>query len=382
MKITFTTTFNSMNINNWSGTPFHMAKALEEEGNAIEYIGNLKNQLPPFFKLKKYWNKIVCGYRESSSFNIFAAEHYSKQVEHKLASIHTDVIISPLINPIAFLECKQPIILWTDALYAGLLGFYPGSSNYSASSIEQGNTITQKCLSRCKIAFFSSDWAARTAIEIYGTNPEKVKVVPYGANLISHHTIDNIREMLKTRPKNIIRFLFIGKEWNRKGGEIVFNVAKALYAAGQAVEVNFVGCAPPQHIEVPPYIICHGFISKHTPEGIIKLKYLLQSSHFLFVPSRAEAYGIIFCEANAFGLPCLTTHVGGISTIVKNNINGMTFSLDAPIAAYCEYIGQLMQNYSHYEELALSSFNEYETRLNWKVAATMATGLIQEVIKI
>ncbi len=65
--------------------------------------------------------------------------------------------------------------------------------------------------------------------------------------------------------------------------------------------------------------------------------------------------------------------------MVKDNVNGMTFALDAPAAEYCDYIMNLMQNFSRYEELALSSFNEYETRLNWRVATQMVKKLIEEV---
>jgi hypothetical protein len=40
----------------------------------------------------------------------------------------------------------------------------------------------------------------------------------------------------------------------------------------------------------------------------------------------------------------------------------------------------LMHNYARYEELALSSFNEYQTRLNWRVATQQVKQLIQEVL--
>ena len=107
---------------------------------------------------------------------------------------------------------------------------------------------------------------------------------------------------------------------------------------------------------------------------------LFQESHFLFLPSRAEAYGIAFCEASAFGLPSLTSYVGGIPSAVRDNVNGMTFALDAPAETYCNYIMDLMRNYSRYEELALSAFNEYQTRLNWRVATQHVKQLIQEIL--
>lgn len=369
MKLAFATTFNGRDVGKWSGTPFHMANAFENEGIAIEYIGKLKRHLPFHFKLKQFWKQIAAGQRESPRFNIVAAKYYSEQVSKQLLSLNNiDAIIAPQINPVAFLDSKKPLVLWTDGLYASLIGFYPGFSSHSASTIEQGNIITRECLSRCSLALFSSDWAARTALEIYGVDKNKVKVVPFGANLKTRNTLTDIRAMLTERSRKTVKLLFIGKHWDRKGGDVVFNVAQALHARGQDVEVNFVGCIPPQNIEIPHYIKCHGFISKRTPEGVAKMTSLLRESHFLFVPSRAEAYGIVFCEANAYGLPCLTTYVGGISTIVKDNINGMTFALDAEPSLFCDYIIGLMQNYSRYEELALSSFHEFETRLNWEAA--------------
>jgi glycosyltransferase involved in cell wall biosynthesis len=379
MKYAFATTFDSRDVSNWSGTPFYMSKAFESSGVAIEHVGNLKRKVPAFFKLKQVWKKLASDQRESPRFNITAAKHYSEQAAAKLRSLNVDAIIAPQIHPICYLESNKPIVLWTDGLYASLIGFYPGFSSHSASSIKQGNIITQECLARCSLAIFSSDWAARTALEIYGADKNKIKVVPFGANIQNQNTLDDIRLMLKSRSRDTVKLLFLGKHWDRKGGETVFRVAKALHAAGQAVELNFVGCFPPKHVEIPHYIKCHGFISKRTPEGIDKITSLLRESHFLFVPSKAEAYGIVFCEANAFGLPCLTSHVGGISTIIKDNLNGMTFALDAQTSVYTTYIMQLMQNYSQYEEMAMNAFHEYETRLNWGVATQTVRKYISEL---
>ncbi len=379
MKLAYVTTFDARDIINWSGTPFHMSKGFEQQGTAIDYIGNLPRQLPPFFKLKQVWKKTACGQRESPRFNITAAKHYSKQVAEQLKNRHVDAIIAPQINPICYLESKKPIVLWTDGLYGSLLGFYPGLSNHSATSISQGNAITQACLHHCDLAIFSSDWAARTALEMYGAKKEKIKIVPFGANLHCTHSLEDVHGMLKRRPRDKVKLLFLGKDWYRKGGDIVFNVTKALHEKGQSVELNFVGCQPPAHIDIPPYIKCHGFISKRTPQGLKKITDLLSESHFLFLPSRAEAYGIAFCEASAYGLPALTSYVGGIPTVVKNNLNGMTFALQDDPEVYCAYIMDLMQNYARYEELALSSFNEFQTRLNWKVATDQVKQLIQEL---
>lgn len=381
MHIAYTTTFNAHDVHNWSGTPYYMSKAFTHHGIDVDYIGSLQRKLPRFFKSKQIINKYLLQQRESPRFNVTAAKHYSSQVARQLQHLSVDAIVSPLINPIAYLDCKQPIVLWTDAVYAALLGFYAPFSAHSAASIAQGNAITQACLARCQLAIFASDWAAQNAIQLYGTNKNKVKVVPFGANLDAFPNYLDIKNMIKQRSQNKIKLLFLAKSWERKGGDIVLSVADALYAQGYHVELNIVGYYPPKHQQLPAYVNCLGFISKHTALGKQKLLSLFAENHFLFVPSRAEAYGIVFCEANAFAMPCLTTYVGGISTIVKDDINGKTFALDAPLNNYCDYIINVMNNRSRYESLALSAYHEFTTRLNWQSAVQNVKTLMKELLE-
>lgn len=375
MRIAYTTTFDARDVHNWSGTPYHMSKAFNDAGMEVDYIGSLSRKLPPLFKVKQTWNKYITGMRESPRFNITAAKHYSQQVAAKLVTSRADVVVSPLFNPISYLDCRQPIVLWTDAVYAALLGFYPPFAHHSANTIAQGNAMTAECLKRCSLAIFSSEWAANSAIELYGVSKEKVKVVTYGANLSASLPIDEVKSHIQKRSPRTIKLLFLAKSWERKGGDIVVNVAKALYAAGHPVELNIVGYTPKLK-EIPSYIYLHGFISKQTPEGKAKLAALLNESHFLFLPSRADACPMVFAEANAHGLPCLTSYVGGIASAVKDNINGMTFALDAPIDTYCEYITNTLSNPERYQDLALSSLNEYHSRLNWQSAIANVKRLI------
>ncbi len=375
MRIAFTTTFDAQDIHNWSGTPFHMARAFMLQGIEIDYIGSLKRKLPAFFKVKQVWNKYMSNQRESPRFNVTAAKYYSQQVAEKLKTLSADAIVSPLINPIAYLDSDIPLVLWTDSVYAGLLGFYPDFNYHSASSIRQGNQMTADCLARCKLAIFSSEWAANSAIEIYGADRKKVKVVPYGANIESAPTAEQARYLIEHRATDKIKLLFLAKSWERKGGDIALAVAKTLHDAGEAVELTIIGYTPKLN-PLPAYVKCLGYQSKQTPQGRSKIVEALSQSHFLILPSRAEAYGIAFCEANAYGLPCLTSYIGGIATVIKDHINGMTFSLNASVDEYCNYIINLMHDKNRYKKLALSAYQEFSSRLNWQVATRQVKNLI------
>jgi glycosyltransferase involved in cell wall biosynthesis len=141
-----------------------------------------------------------------------------------------------------------------------------------------------------------------------------------------------------------------------------------------------VGCNPPETRHLPPFVKAVGNLRKSDPGERQKLYSILADSHFLLLPTRAECFGIVFCEASSFGVPSITTDVGGVSSAVRNGVNGQLFSLQANAQAYSEYIYQIMSNRRSYEELAASSFNEYSTRLNWTTAAGTVVDIISELL--
>jgi glycosyltransferase involved in cell wall biosynthesis len=105
----------------------------------------------------------------------------------------------------------------------------------------------------------------------------------------------------------------------------------------------------------------------------------MTSAHFHILPSRAECCGLGLAEASSFGVPSLTTSVGGIPTAIRNGKNGQTFSTHDRPEAYCDFIEHLMSARKEYEQFALSSFHEYAERLNWATAGETVLGLLKTV---
>jgi len=307
-------------------------------------------------------------------------KYYAEQIIANLSTVDVDIIFSPSTIPIAYLQCNQPIVFWTDATFGGMIDFYPEFSNLCKLTIKNGNEMEKAALDRCKLAIYSSEWAAKTALDNYDVKRSKVKIVPFGANINCDRDFDDIERIVDSRPSNKCKLLFLGVDWIRKGGSIALDVAKELNKWGLNTELTVVGCQPIIKGELPSYVRTLGYISKATKEGLLQINRLLAESHFLILPSKSEAFGVVFCEANSFGTPCIATNVGGIPTIIRDSINGKLFSKDADVAEYCHYIFNLLSNYSHYRELALSSFKEYQSRLNWSVAGKNVKKLLTDVI--
>lgn len=374
MNITHISEHNPFDLDSHSGLAHWITLGLIRENIRMRYIYEDYGRFRQSNCLKLIYKK----YRMDTWLT--QAEYLANKISDSLRTLNTDAILITL-TPVAAaaLETDIPIIYRADATYSGLAGFYPSFLINSPDEYLHNQIVTEACLRKAKLLIFSTHWAARTAIDYYGIPQDKIRVVTYGANLDIVHTLKDVQRMIKNRSKQCIKFLFVGKSWFRKGGDIVLKIAKELHVNGYSVEVTIVGCIPDEKL-IPSYVKCEDFISKRDKPGLNQLDRLYRETHFLFVPSRAEAFGIVFCEANAYGVPCLSTSVGGIPETVRDGINGKTFALEATVKEYCDYIINLISNYSEYEELALSAYNEYVTRLNWQVASQLTKQYISEVI--
>jgi len=375
MKISYITTYNALDVHNWSGLGYNLAKTLTDQNAELEYIGNLTMKNDKLLKLKRLlYRKLGQRYLIDRSFSV--AKGYADQVAKRISS-SSDCIFSPGSVPIAYLDTRKPKVFYTDATFAGMVGFYDTFSNLSAETIRQANKLEQAALSSCSLAIYSSDWAARTAIDNYKVDPEKVKVVPFGANIECNRSTDDIKKIIRQRSKTTCKLLFLGVDWERKGGALAVDIMQALNKAGLSTELHIAGLNSLPFATMPDRVINHGFISKSSPEGVAKIEKLIAESHFLILPTKAEAYGLVFCEANSFGVPAIATNVGGIPTIIKNDVNGRLFPLSATAIEYADYIKDLYSHYQRYEDMALSSFNEFQNRLNWKVAGKSIINLLK-----
>jgi glycosyltransferase involved in cell wall biosynthesis len=266
-------------------------------------------------------------------------------------------------------------LVYTDATFGGMLNYYDSFSNLSNKSINNGNYIEQLALDNSTIVLFPSDWASKSAIEMYNIKLDKIKVVPFGANLRTTFSFHEIKNIIKCRSRDKLNLLFIGVDWVRKGGDIALEITNKLNHQGINTTLHVVG------LKYKPinskFIINHGIINKSTNEDYFIE--LFKMSHFLLVPSFAECYGLVFCEANSIGLPALSHNTGGISTIIRDDLNGKMFNIFSDIDLWVNYIAKLFEDRKSYENLCISSFYEYQTRLNWGVAGKTINNLLKDL---
>jgi glycosyltransferase involved in cell wall biosynthesis len=168
--------------------------------------------------------------------------------------------------------------------------------------------------------------------------------------------------------------------WERKGGDLALAVARQLNARGFPTELTVVGCGSIPSESLPNFVHVEGFLDKSTEDGRKTMEQLFAQSHFLILPSRADCTPLVIAEANAFGVPCLTSNVGGMAALVRDGSNGFKFPKEPNIGEYCDYVITMMGDRESYRRLAWSAFQEYQTRLNWAVAARATRDILADVV--
>jgi glycosyltransferase involved in cell wall biosynthesis len=161
--------------------------------------------------------------------------------------------------------------------------------------------------------------------------------VPSNQTMILRPPIDTDRWSPSDAHKNgKTRVLFLGGDFQRKGGNLVLDLARDLPHEG--LEWHFVTREQPQEPFSDKNVHFQTDLKPDTPELI----QLVQSCDLLVLPTQADCYSHAAIEAGACGLPTVISNVGGIADIVETGVNGTlldtknAIDLKAAVARYVQ----------------------------------------------
>lgn len=350
----------------WSCSLYYIGQALQQHCGDVSCIGPQPLPAPKLFdKVRAKSSQLLLHRRYLHEINPRAARSIGAALSrpsHLLALSHPDIIVAVASEAaIAYLETETPIVLVGDTSFAQAVDYIPYYFHLSARSLREIDAIERRVFAKVRASIFSSQWAARFVIERYHVDPRHVYVIPFGVNF------DSIPEpaiaAARTR-SNTCRLLFMGVDWQRKGGDIAYETLLALRAMRIDAELIVCGCTPPARFAHHSMRVIP-FLDKNDPRQQRQLEQLFTAAHFLLLPTRADCAPNVFREASAFGLPVITTDTGGISSIIRDGENGYMLPLSARGADYASLVARIYCDDEHYTRLARASRAAFEQRLNW-----------------
>jgi len=358
--LSYISLWNAADRNAESGYAFSMREQLRKRFNVVDLF-------PLDFSADRLWLPVRAAYKAAGKYyhpmrEPMVLKYLAGCVEKHVRAVQPQILFAPSSIPLSFVDSKLPHAFVTDQLFCDFVQTYIRSP--AERFVRLGNNQEKHALKTAALASFPSQWAADTAISHYGADSAKVDVIPWGANLPCEIAQEDIDRAIIKRPMGRCDLVFLGRDWVRKGGNLLVETVKELNRSGLPTRATIIGCAPPglsrEHFDI------HPFLDKGRPEHLAILTAAMMAAHFHFLPSRAEAYGQAFCEAAAFGVPSIGSTAGGIPTIIRDGETGFVRPLETTGAEFATIIQGAMSDSGRYQRLARQAREDFKLRLNWE----------------
>jgi glycosyltransferase involved in cell wall biosynthesis len=185
------------------------------------------------------------------------------------------------------------------------------------------------------IATFSQ-LVARSLQDHYGVARERIQIVGGGANL--HPEKVERRDDGRT-------LLFVGKDFQRKGGPILLRAFQRLHRQRPTLRLLIAG--PRERLEGLPEGVSHlGFVTAD------KLTEVFSRATLFVLPTLREPYGLAFLDAMACGVPCIGTDVEAVPEVLDHGNAGVLVP-PGDDAALAEAIDSLLDDPARTHALGL-----------------------------
>jgi len=169
--------------------------------------------------------------------------------------------------------------------------------------------FTRRALRSAAAVVAWSRWAAASVVDDYGVPRERVHVVPPGVD------VGRFRPLAAERRDGPVRVLFVGGDFERKGGHDLL-AAFGRLAPGTA-ELHLVTGKAVAPCGLP--VTVHNGVAPNSA----RLIGLLRDADIFALPTHGDCTPLAISEALACGLPVVTTSVGALPELVVDGRNGL-----------------------------------------------------------
>ena len=360
-RLAFVSTWDASDPNCESGYAFSMRQQLKRRFDVVDLFPIAPKRMKLFLPLKLAF-KLTGQYYHANREPV-VLRGLARAIEVRLKAVRPDIVFAPSSVPMTYVDMAIPTVFTTDQVFASLLDNYVHNAARRFRALGAAQEAT--ALSRATRVSFPSQWAADQAHLFFGADRAKIDVIPWGANLSAPIDPQRVETAISARPKDCCQLVFIGRDWSRKGGPKVLEIFDALVRRGLPTALTIIGCAPRGADRNG--ITIYRNLDKTKLDHQARFEEVMLRTHFLLLPSRAEAFGQAVCEACAFGVPAIGSTAGGLTTIIQDGVTGFIRSADGDAAEIAETIASTLEDRDRYQTMARGARRDFLERLNWDI---------------
>lgn len=215
-----------------------------------------------------------------------------------------------------------------------------------------------------------SDYLRHSFINDFALPPERVHVVGAGPNL----DVTQIPEPRPAPRTGVPTVLFVGKQFERKGGSILLDAFRRVRI--RVPEARLVLVGPPTAPASEPGVEWLGNLDKNNPADKARLLNCYLDADVFCLPSLFEPFGIVILEAMLFGLPCVGTEAWAIPEMIVTGETGYTFPR-ADATALADRLTELLADRELGHRMGLAGRRRALEWFSWDAVAARIASTIQ-----
>lgn len=355
-----------------SGVPWRLRSALAEQADVVD-VG-LRLTGAPRVLLKAAYarrgeGRWVSVWKYSDLFGAVARRAIAREVRRQ----HPEAVA--MIEDLAPVD-ETPFFLVQDLSFDVLLRHHadngvPGFPGLDLDLLKSRRDRQRRIYERAAGIFARTRWFARTLVEWSGVPEHKIRVMYPGSNAPPPDPAALEARLMRRRR----RLLFVGKDFERKGGDLVV-AALARLRRDFDPETALTVAGPrewPMPGGVPAGVTFLG------PVSLAEVGRLLDAHDLFVLPSRFEAFGIAFADAVSHGLPCVARDAFAMPEVVVPGQTGELVTDDDP-DALAEVVARALDDDALFANCRARQ-PEMAAQFSWTRAAGDLVAGIEETIR-
>lgn len=285
----------------YSGVPFHLFRELENTELLVGRVNGLDVRpsdlatgvLDLRRSLKHFRPKKNALWRYQSGFRAL-----SNRLHSKLSALpEHDTVLQIGVGGIPTVSVR--LVAHVEIGVATAISTYPYNQSYGFDShgrraVERAIDGERRYLDRCDLVWTNTQWTAET-LKDQGVGPDRLFVHPPGPGISDPGAVE--------RDWTTPRMLFVGKDWERKGGPLVVNSFREIRKRFPDASLTVIGCRP--DTSGVDGIEALGFLDVSRTADRAVFEDRLRRSTLYCMPSAWESTGIVYMEAGLWGMPSL-----------------------------------------------------------------------------
>jgi glycosyltransferase involved in cell wall biosynthesis len=170
-----------------------------------------------------------------------------------------------------------------------------------------------------KLIISTSRWAANCLREEYPDCATEIAIMPSPVELDAFDPtwVEERYTRAVQTPGYQPRVLFMGGDFRRKGGDDLLSAWRE-GQLGRRARLDLATSWPIAPERLPPEVNIHARIAAHSPEW----RSLWREADIFVLPTRDEAFGAVFQEAAAAGVPAIGTRINAVPETIHEGKSG------------------------------------------------------------